>query len=151
MPTCDKFFYWIYYYFIHLFDLNIDKIHVHVLSCYLLVLTYATKIIYTKRCNNNYIMIKIYIFFSTQVVTPLPILPFTTYNPICSDCLFVLFRYGRNILRKWRIRCCILDLWKLLGTNDMNPTTDHVHVPEGPSIRSKVKKIQGPIHCIFKS
>ena len=28
----------------------------------------------------------------------------------------------------------------LLG--DMNPTTDHVHVPEGPITRSKVKKIQ---------
>ena len=25
---------------------------------------------------------------------------------------------------------------------DMNPTTDHVHVPEGPITRSKVKKIQ---------
>ena len=24
----------------------------------------------------------------------------------------------------------------------MNPTTDHVHVPEGPITRSKVKKIQ---------
>ena len=27
-------------------------------------------------------------------------------------------------------------------TNDMNPTTDHVHVPEGPITRSKVQKIQ---------
>ena len=26
--------------------------------------------------------------------------------------------------------------------SDMNPTTDHVHVPEGPITRSKVKKIQ---------
>ena len=26
--------------------------------------------------------------------------------------------------------------------DDMNPTTDHVHVPEGPITRSKVKKIQ---------
>ena len=26
--------------------------------------------------------------------------------------------------------------------NYMNPTTDHVHVPEGPITRSKVKKIQ---------
>ena len=25
---------------------------------------------------------------------------------------------------------------------DMNPTTDHVHVPVGPITRSKVKKIQ---------
>ena len=26
--------------------------------------------------------------------------------------------------------------------DDMNPTIDHVHVPEGPITRSKVKKIQ---------
>ena len=35
--------------------------------------------------------------------------------------------------------------------DDMNPTTDHVHVPEGLIQEARLRRFKRSIHCIFKS